>query len=133
MEKARCNTELYSNLRALLNNVKPSNFWGSHQFQSLFFVCKTSILCSQSVLRALGQEKPPFSGREVIMKHRGQINALLSGHKDTWPFLQRMQMSIIPYNLTPRPAIPNVLRGEILASISPYTLPLPNLIPTGAM
>ena len=31
MEKARYNTELYSNLRAPLNNVKPSNFWGSHQ------------------------------------------------------------------------------------------------------
>ena len=30
-EKARCNTELYSNLKAPLNNVKPSNFWGSHQ------------------------------------------------------------------------------------------------------
>ena len=30
MEKARCNTELYSNLRAPLNNVKPSNFLGSH-------------------------------------------------------------------------------------------------------
>ena len=28
MEKARCNTELYSNLRAPLNNVKPSNFLG---------------------------------------------------------------------------------------------------------
>lgn len=41
MEKARCNTELYSNLRAPLNNVKPSNFWGSHQFTfgspSLFY------------------------------------------------------------------------------------------------
>ena len=33
MEKARCNTELYSNLRAPLNNVKPSNFWGSHQLK----------------------------------------------------------------------------------------------------
>lgn len=32
MEKARCNTELYSNLREPLNNVKPSNFWGSCQF-----------------------------------------------------------------------------------------------------
>ena len=30
MEKARYNTELYSNLREPLNNVKPSNFWGSH-------------------------------------------------------------------------------------------------------
>ena len=30
MEKARCNTELYSNLSEPLNNVKPSNFWGSH-------------------------------------------------------------------------------------------------------
>ena len=34
MEKARCNTELYSNLRAPLNNVKPSNFWGSHHDRS---------------------------------------------------------------------------------------------------
>ena len=31
MEKARYNTELYSNLRVPLNNVKPSNFWGAHQ------------------------------------------------------------------------------------------------------
>ena len=32
MEKARYNTELYSNLSEPLNNVKPSNFWGSHHF-----------------------------------------------------------------------------------------------------
>ena len=32
MERARYNTELYSNPGPLLNNVKPSNFWGSHQF-----------------------------------------------------------------------------------------------------
>ena len=39
MEKARYNTELYSNLREPLNNVKPSNFWGSHHFgHHLFFV-----------------------------------------------------------------------------------------------
>ena len=37
MEKARCNTELYSNLRAPLNNVKPSNFWGSHQSDLVTF------------------------------------------------------------------------------------------------
>ena len=35
MEKARCNTELYSNLSEPLNNVKPSNFWGSHQNEPL--------------------------------------------------------------------------------------------------
>ncbi len=34
MEKARCNTELYSNLRGPLNNVKPSNFWGSHHLRN---------------------------------------------------------------------------------------------------
>ena len=34
-EKARCNTELYPNLRGPLNNVKPSNFWGSHQSSRL--------------------------------------------------------------------------------------------------
>ncbi len=33
MEKARCNTELYSNLSQPLNNFKPSNFLGSHHFQ----------------------------------------------------------------------------------------------------
>ena len=38
MEKARCNTELYSNLRGPLNNVKPSNFWGSHQFRRSLFL-----------------------------------------------------------------------------------------------
>lgn len=31
MKKARYNTEPYSNLRVPLNNVKPSNFWESHQ------------------------------------------------------------------------------------------------------
>ncbi len=30
MERARYNTELCSNPGPLLNNVKPSNFWGSH-------------------------------------------------------------------------------------------------------
>ena len=38
MEKARCNTELYSNLRGPLNNVKPSNFWGSHQIGPSFYI-----------------------------------------------------------------------------------------------
>ena len=37
MEKARYNTELYSNLRAPLNNVKPSNFWGSHHKCGCFY------------------------------------------------------------------------------------------------
>ena len=47
MEKARCNTELYSNLRAPLNNVKPSNFWGSHQnwVTLLNFVQPPSSFC----------------------------------------------------------------------------------------
>ena len=38
MEKARYNTELYSNLRGPLNNVKPSNFWGSHHFDPVFLI-----------------------------------------------------------------------------------------------
>ena len=37
MEKARCNTELCSNLSPPLNNVKPSNFWGSHQNPVAFY------------------------------------------------------------------------------------------------
>ena len=44
MEKARYNTELYSNLRAPLNNVKPSNFWGSLQsLVSLFYFFAMSL------------------------------------------------------------------------------------------
>ena len=43
MEKARCNTELYSNLRAPLNNVKPSNFWGSHHFGVGFFYMEREL------------------------------------------------------------------------------------------
>ena len=39
MEKARCNTELYSNLRGPLNNVKPSNFWGSHHHSGVSLFC----------------------------------------------------------------------------------------------
>ena len=46
MEKARYNTELYSNLRVPLNNVKPSNFWGSHHFL-------VSLMC-------LGRESNPY-------------------------------------------------------------------------
>ena len=45
MEKARCNTELYSNLSEPLNNVKPSNFWGSHHISQTFF-----HLCSEVVV-----------------------------------------------------------------------------------
>ena len=43
MEKARYNTEPFSNLSQPLNNVKPSNFWGSHQEHSggrLLFIFK---------------------------------------------------------------------------------------------
>ena len=43
MEKARCNTELYSNLRAPLNNVKPSNFWGSHHFGDRLFLLVVGV------------------------------------------------------------------------------------------
>ena len=37
-ERARCNTELCSNLSQPLNNVKPSNFWGSHQCSGALLV-----------------------------------------------------------------------------------------------
>ena len=45
MEKARYNTELYSNLSEPLNNVKPSNFWGSHHLlkgPTLFYSVKAT-------------------------------------------------------------------------------------------
>ena len=48
MEKARYNTELYSNLRGPLNNVKPSNFLGSHHMAVIFFyrfVCHVVKFC----------------------------------------------------------------------------------------
>lgn len=47
MEKARCNTELYSNLRPPLNNVKPSNFRGSHHL-GFTFVYVTYVFPSEN-------------------------------------------------------------------------------------
>ena len=50
MEKARCNTELYSNLRGPLNNVKPSNFWGSHQqYRRIIPIHKFRMVCKGTV------------------------------------------------------------------------------------
>ena len=60
MEKARCNTELYSNLRAPLNNVKPSNFWGSHHNGSLFFAPE---------MRGGVRGICPFGVRKCIFRH----------------------------------------------------------------
>ena len=45
MEKARYNTEPFPNLSQPLNNVKPSNFWGSCHFsgdQEQFYI-KTAL------------------------------------------------------------------------------------------
>ena len=53
MEKARCNTELYSNLRGPLNNVKPSNFWGSHHNKGGGVVYITDYLSSQQEFFAI--------------------------------------------------------------------------------
>ena len=59
MEKARYNTELYSNLRAPLNNVKPSNFWGSHHKSERRFLLQgdsgveDEVFCSVCVLQAM--------------------------------------------------------------------------------
>ena len=48
MEKARYNTELCSNLSQPLNNVKPSNFWGSHHSRGAFIlsICYEMITLS---------------------------------------------------------------------------------------
>ena len=53
MEKAQYNTELYSNLRVHLNNVKPSNFWGSHQNEasSYYMIAFLFMLFSMQILR----------------------------------------------------------------------------------
>ena len=52
MEKARYNTELYSNLRVPLYNVKPSNFWGSHHFETpSFFIASLFVYLSVNLQR----------------------------------------------------------------------------------
>ena len=60
MEKARCNTELYSNLRGPLNNVKPSNFWGSHHFWVSPFHRFIKELFHRNVLENRLEELPAF-------------------------------------------------------------------------
>ena len=65
MEKARCNTELYSNLRAPLNNVKPSNFWGSHHFLvTLFIVSDKERLVLMSRSEQVENHLDRIEGRE---------------------------------------------------------------------
>ena len=66
MEKARYSTELYSNLRVPFNNVKPSNFWGSHQ-------TKQAICCNylvNSYLTVLFPDDDPTAG-EVDAEQKG--------------------------------------------------------------
>ena len=50
MEKARYNTELYSNLSEPLNNVKPSNFWGSHQWSASLLFWSGMVLLTAKVV-----------------------------------------------------------------------------------
>ena len=68
MEKARCNTELYSNLRGPLNNVKPSNFWGSHHLAARTFCNYLSVRTLQSVLVVL---RSHLREEENILNCRG--------------------------------------------------------------
>ena len=58
MEKARCNTELYSNLRRPLNNVKPSNFWGSHQWNF--------ALLNASTNKSYGNDIYPLKRKRIM-------------------------------------------------------------------
>ena len=58
MEKARCNTELYSNLRVPLNNVKPSNLWGSQHQSPYFFVFRQKDGMDCGGLRSLRSLRP---------------------------------------------------------------------------
>ena len=54
MEKARYNTELYSNLSEPLNNVKPSNFLGSHQIgERSFYLTSNNFISKINVEKAL--------------------------------------------------------------------------------
>ena len=55
MEKARYNTEPFPNLSQPLNNVKPSNFWGSHQSARSF---EYFLSTSSRDLRRDSSEKP---------------------------------------------------------------------------
>ena len=60
MEKARCNTELYSNLRAPLENVKPSNFLGSHHM--------VTDLLNNKIGRRIGAMYPGSSRKELALR-----------------------------------------------------------------
>ena len=70
MEKARCNTELYSNLRAPLNNVKPSNFWGSHQTgRPLFYY--TAMYMSPGISQTVAGIYPYSSLKRAVSEDDG--------------------------------------------------------------
>ena len=65
MEKARSNTELYYNPKTSRNNVKTSNFWGSHHIYGiLFYNILTHRHLRDPILKLSGtfpRVRPPIS------------------------------------------------------------------------
>ena len=60
MERARYNTELCSNPGPLLNNVKPSNFWGSHHWGARGFcivLAVNALLGSEMEIRGTDRRR----------------------------------------------------------------------------
>ena len=80
MERARYNTELCSNPGPLLNNVKPSNFWGSHQYDSVFdFI--------EDVASSFTEIKEGRDGSYLLEKgdsHHNTLFIALSKEGDYW-------------------------------------------------
>ena len=74
MEKARCNTELYSNRRVPRNNVKPSNFLGSHHIGRHFFVL--IVIFYFTALKAMQPLWPPKPRESDIAMVRSALTGV---------------------------------------------------------
>ena len=74
MEKARYNTELCSNLSQPLNNVKPSNFLGSHHIGSSFFVL--ILIFYFNALKAMQPLWPPKPRESDIAMVRSALTGV---------------------------------------------------------
>ena len=82
MEKARCNTELYSNLRRPLNNVKPSNFWGSHHLRQALIECGLTVAKRQGFEARLNEAASLNANRlKLVEKAKREYQKVLNLHR----------------------------------------------------
>ena len=109
MEKARYNTELYSNLKAPLNNVKPSNFWGSHHTDQSFFCViqkkrarKRAVLCPKGEISTLWARNTVILCPKVNLLDNYLVAGLENFSRSQFPYVFPLgELPVVTIHITP--------------------------------